>query len=352
MGDMDDFFLDSFEWRDRLKRTLLYPGNQSIDFTMPIQVSELCVNSFRSFAPKNESKLGLRVATRLTRNSCLSPSVVMMALIYLKRLREQDPSYLNRVSSSDLFVVSTMVASKFLFDDGTEDECYNDDWACGVGMKLDKLNKLEIDFLNALNWNLNVPKEEFHSELESIESELSKLQMSRTNMFTYNNARNINLSATMLWTIQLVSKVFFFSTIGTICFLKCLDISTQFLQSYSNTNTDSVRDVRVPPINDQSPHSCPKPSACDPSSPNKTLDTPVEELPDLDALREALNLNQAIFNGPETRTNQSQIEPVQEKNSKQNPSYVQPTKNLESRPPGWCRNANLLQSFISHCVVI
>ena len=30
-----------------------------------------------------------------------------------------DPNYLNRVSSSDLFVVSTMVASKFLFDDGT-----------------------------------------------------------------------------------------------------------------------------------------------------------------------------------------------------------------------------------------
>ena len=161
----------------------------------------------------------------------------------------------------------------------------------------------------------------------------------------------------MLWTIQLVSKVFFFSTIGTICFLKCLDISTQFLQSYSNTNTDSVRDVRVPPINDQSPHSCPNASSCDPSSPNKTLDTPIEELPDLDALREALNLNQAIFNGHETRTNQSQIEPMKERKSNQNPSNMQPTKNLrnlapESRPPGRCRNANLLQSFISHCVVI
>lgn len=45
MGDMDDFFLDSFEWRDRLKRTLLYPGNQSIDFTMPIQVSGKNKNS-------------------------------------------------------------------------------------------------------------------------------------------------------------------------------------------------------------------------------------------------------------------------------------------------------------------
>ena len=31
----------------------------------------------------------------------------------------KDPGYLNKVSSSDLFIVSTMVASKFLFDDGT-----------------------------------------------------------------------------------------------------------------------------------------------------------------------------------------------------------------------------------------
>ena len=91
-------------------------------------------------------------------------------------------------------VSSKLFCAKLFSTIHLEDECYNDDWACGVGMKLDKLNKLEIDFLNALNWNLNVPKEEFHSELESIESELSKLQMSRTNMFTYNNARNINLS--------------------------------------------------------------------------------------------------------------------------------------------------------------
>merc|ERR1712035_250852 len=101
MGDLEDSFLDSEEWRERLKRTLLYPGNQSIDNTLPIEVSELCVNSFRAFAPKNESKLGLRVATRLTRNSCLNPSVVMMALIYLKRLQKQDPTYLQHVTSSD-----------------------------------------------------------------------------------------------------------------------------------------------------------------------------------------------------------------------------------------------------------
>merc|ERR1719378_1122119 len=101
----------------------------------------------------------------------------MMALIYLKRLQEQDPAYLQRVSSADLFVVSTMVASKFLFDDGTDDECYNDDWACGVGMELEKLNSLELEFLNALSWNVNVKKSDFDQQLLSIEADLSRLQM-------------------------------------------------------------------------------------------------------------------------------------------------------------------------------
>ena len=141
--------------------------------------SELCVNSFRAFAPKNESKLGLRVATRLTRNSCLNPSVVMMALIYLKRLQKQGKcdfqgeKYSKKIQTQLTFnmlppltclsfrqwslqsfcsmmelVSTTFWRSNFTYF--SDDECYNDDWACGVGMELEKLNKLEISFLNAL----------------------------------------------------------------------------------------------------------------------------------------------------------------------------------------------------------
>jgi len=159
----------------------------------------------------------------------------MMALIYLKRLNKQDPNYLQCVASSDLFVVSTMVASKFLFDDGTDDECYNDDWACGVGMDLEKLNRLEIDFLNALSWNLNVSKSDFDAQLCQIESELSKIQMERTNLFTYNNARNINLSIPLYYLISLVSKVFMFSAFATLFFVKCLDKTTEMASTQANT---------------------------------------------------------------------------------------------------------------------
>ena len=66
-------------------------------------------------------KLGPRVASRLSRNACLSPSAVVTSMIYLKRLKMNNPEYLQRVPSSELFIVSMMVASKYLFDDGTGD---------------------------------------------------------------------------------------------------------------------------------------------------------------------------------------------------------------------------------------
>ena len=77
------------------------------------------MEKYREYAPSDMGKLGPRVASRLSRNACLSPSAVVTSLIYLKRLKLNNPEYLQRVPSSELFIVSMMVASKYLFDDGT-----------------------------------------------------------------------------------------------------------------------------------------------------------------------------------------------------------------------------------------
>ena len=47
----------------------------------------------------------------------------------LTRLKKTNGEYLSSVSSADLFLVSMMVASKYLHDDGEEDEVFNDEWA-------------------------------------------------------------------------------------------------------------------------------------------------------------------------------------------------------------------------------
>lgn len=44
------------------------------------------------------------------REACISPCSMMLALVYIERLRHRNPEYLQQISSSDLFLIS-MVSS-------------------------------------------------------------------------------------------------------------------------------------------------------------------------------------------------------------------------------------------------
>ena len=43
-----------------------------------------------------------------------------------------------------------MVASKYLYDEGVDEEVFNDEWAKSAGLELKDLNELERDFLSAI----------------------------------------------------------------------------------------------------------------------------------------------------------------------------------------------------------
>ena len=49
-----------------------------------------------------------------------------------------------------------MVASKYLYDDGEVDEVFNDDWAEAGRVEVTEMNRLEIEFLCAVEWSLHV----------------------------------------------------------------------------------------------------------------------------------------------------------------------------------------------------
>jgi len=48
------------------------------------------------------------------RDACLSPCAMILSLIYVERLIHKNPEYLQRIQSSDLFLIS-MVSIKSLF---------------------------------------------------------------------------------------------------------------------------------------------------------------------------------------------------------------------------------------------
>lgn len=114
--------------------------------------------------------LDMTYASSVSRSASISPCSMVLALIYMERLKQQNPEYLLSASSCDLFLVSMMVASKYLYDDGEDEEVFNDDWAISGELELLKLNKLELEFLSAIDWRLHVNPAEFFKKLELIET--------------------------------------------------------------------------------------------------------------------------------------------------------------------------------------
>uniref|UniRef100_A0A8C6Y4B5 Protein CNPPD1 n=1 Tax=Naja naja TaxID=35670 RepID=A0A8C6Y4B5_NAJNA len=80
---------------------------------------------------------------------------MMLALVYIGLLRHRNPEYLQQISSSDLFLISMMVASKYLYDEGEEEEVFNDEWA--------------MNFLRAIDWSLFTDPKEFFEVLSWLE---------------------------------------------------------------------------------------------------------------------------------------------------------------------------------------
>lgn len=81
-----------------------------------------------------------------------------------------------------------MVASKYLFDDGEDEEVFNDEWATSGSLDLKDLNRLEREFLSAMEWNLYVTPEAFFAQLTTIETLVTWNQTRKRvpHGFTYN----------------------------------------------------------------------------------------------------------------------------------------------------------------------
>ncbi|GFR70570.1 protein CNPPD1-like [Elysia marginata] len=78
-----------------------------------------------------------------------------------------------------------MMASKYIYDEGTDDEVYNDEWAASVDQEVCDVNKMETNFLQAMDWRLFVHPEEFEETLDAIEKQLALKEGLKRGWFTY-----------------------------------------------------------------------------------------------------------------------------------------------------------------------
>merc|ERR1719289_495594 len=169
-------FPDHTAAETRYTRSLYYGALPATD-RPSLPLTRLAVDQFTSSGldalGQKLGRLDMARAADISRQACAGPNSLVLALLYLERLRRRNPDYLTTVSSADLFLVSLMVASKFLHDDGEEDEVFNDEWASSGGIDTKELNRLEAKFLAAMDWRIFVDDAEFQTTLCRLEADIA-----------------------------------------------------------------------------------------------------------------------------------------------------------------------------------
>ncbi|XP_061916253.1 protein CNPPD1 [Entelurus aequoreus] len=171
---------------ERVRKRLYYGLDQDVSLeVLSSPVTDIAVEIFQKNAPSPIRKLHKKYAAHVAREACISPCAMMLALVYIERLRHRNPEYLQKISSSDLFLISMMVASKYLYDEGEEEEVFNDEWGTAGKLDVNTVNKLERNFLNAIEWSLFTESKDFFDALSQLETSIAERQGMKRGWFTY-----------------------------------------------------------------------------------------------------------------------------------------------------------------------
>lgn len=171
---------------ERVRKRLYYGLDRDVSLdALSGPVTDIAVEFFQKSAPSPIRKLHKKYAAHVAREACISPCAMMLALVYIERLRHRNPEYLQKISSSDLFLISMMVASKYLYDEGEEEEVFNDEWGAAGKMNVQTINGLEMNFLSAIDWSLFTEPSDVFDVLQQLESSIAAREGLRRGWFTY-----------------------------------------------------------------------------------------------------------------------------------------------------------------------
>lgn len=171
---------------ERVRKRLYYGLDKDVSLdALSCPVTDIAVEIFQKSAPSPIRKLQKKYAAHVAREACISPCAMMLALVYIERLRHRNPEYLQKISSSDLFLISMMVASKYLYDEGEEEEVFNDEWGAAGKLDVQTVNNLEMKFLNAIEWSLFTEPNDFFDILSQLETSIAERQGMKRGWFTY-----------------------------------------------------------------------------------------------------------------------------------------------------------------------
>ncbi|KAI5634493.1 protein CNPPD1 isoform X1 [Phthorimaea operculella] len=178
---------DHKEFLKRITKTLYYGQLPSLP-CLSLPVTEISCEVWSEWQRgRSVKRLHQDSAASISRNACVSPAALVLALLYMERLRSRNPDYLTATAPADLFLITLMVGNKFLQDDGEDEEVFCSEWASSAGLDLPQLKRLELQFLSAIDWNVFVNEKHFEKGLQWLERRVALKQARLRGFFTYSD---------------------------------------------------------------------------------------------------------------------------------------------------------------------
>uniref|UniRef100_A0A1L8D9H9 Protein CNPPD1 n=1 Tax=Nyssomyia neivai TaxID=330878 RepID=A0A1L8D9H9_9DIPT len=144
-----------------------------------------------------------------------SPFPLIMSLVYLDLLQELDPTFVQSVTPTELFVCIMLVATKFYC--GYDEEICLGQWAKYAKVTVERLKKIELELLKALDWKIYISHDTFFRKLCMIENLLAQQQGKLRGWFTYTEITRL-----MPHDLQLFTEIISLSSMIALCYIVAL----------------------------------------------------------------------------------------------------------------------------------
>jgi len=124
--------------------------------------SQLCI-------PRHFPSFHAFCSTLLSSTDTVTYPLVLLSLIYIQRLRTRNPmAHGSEGYHYRIFVVSLILSAKYLVDEPLKNRAISDI----SGISLDQLNKMELEFMVGLGYDLHVSSEEIEFWMKQVKMSL------------------------------------------------------------------------------------------------------------------------------------------------------------------------------------
>eukprot|EP00118_Oscarella_pearsei_P022611 m.263988 g.263988 ORF g.263988 m.263988 type:complete len:279 (+) comp40462_c1_seq8:347-1183(+) len=148
-------------------------------------------NHFKMAAKLPNRTVKLGYVSLVAREAELNKAHLIAAMIYTNRIQKRSPAFLETISSSDLFLISLLVAGKFLYDEGEDESIENSEWACIGKRRKSAINVLERKYLAALDWDTFISPLEYKGFSCTLDAQTSMHSALMIGWFSYSHLNSI-----------------------------------------------------------------------------------------------------------------------------------------------------------------